>query len=133
VRFPSRTHICALVPASDVNWLAVWLSIRLASQVTRKTEISIATIDRSADTTSAPRLSRSSRMRLAMSSASCVWAASPDLSPGVALWHRSDRVEAAALHHQAEVLDRPLDLLVGVLDQLGHQLAGLAPRRVVGE
>jgi hypothetical protein len=75
--------MCRLVPASDVNWLAVWLSIRLASQVTRKTEISIATIDRSADTTSAPRLSRSSRMRLAMRSASCVWAATPDPSPGL--------------------------------------------------
>ena len=50
-----------------------------------------------------------------------------------ALGHRSARVEAAALHHQAEVLDRPLDLLVGVLEQLGDQLRGLAARRVVAE
>ena len=56
--------------------------------------------------------------------------ATPTTSRG-ALRVRSDSPEAAALHHQAEVLDRPLDLLVRVLEQLGHQLAGLAPGRVV--
>lgn len=35
--------------------------------------------------------------------------------------------EAAALHDLAEAVDRPPDLLVGVLDELGDQLAGLAP------
>jgi hypothetical protein len=46
---------------------------------------------------------------------------------------RSDSAEAAALHHQAEVLHRPLDLLVRVLEELGDQLPGLAPGRVVLE
>ena len=39
--------------------------------------------------------------------------------------------EAAALHDLAEAVDRPPDLLVGVLDELGDQLAGLAAGRVV--
>jgi hypothetical protein len=133
VSFTHSAHIPGLVPASDVNWLAVWLSIRLASQVTRKTEISIATIGRSADATSAPRLSRSSEDEVGHEVGQLRLGCDPGPKAGAALRHRSDRVEAAALHHQAEVLDRPLDLLVGVLDQLGHQLAGLAPRRVVGE
>ena len=39
--------------------------------------------------------------------------------------------EAATLHNLAETVDRALDLLVGVLDELGDQLAGLAAGRVV--
>jgi hypothetical protein len=39
--------------------------------------------------------------------------------------------EAAALHDLAEVLDGALHLLVGVLEQLRGQLAGLARGRVV--
>ena len=37
--------------------------------------------------------------------------------------------EAAALHDLAEAVDRSPDLLVGVLDELGDQLAGLAAGR----
>ena len=41
--------------------------------------------------------------------------------------------EAAALHDLAEAVDRPPDLLVGVLDELGDQLADLAAGRIVPE
>lgn len=53
----------------------------------------------------------------------------PDTSWGRTSGSTSAADEAAALHDLVEGVDRPPDLLVGVLDELVDQLAGLAARR----
>jgi hypothetical protein len=68
-----------------------------------------------------------------MRSASCVWAATPDPSPGLHFGTDQTGLRPPPSTTRRKFSTAPLDLLVGVLDQLGHQLAGLAPRRVVGE
>ena len=54
-------------------------------------------------------------------------AAAPDTGRGPGRGCQSDSAEAAALDHQAEVLDRPLGLLVRILEQPSPAADGQKP------